>query len=75
MIDGRIGIEVKGSRRVSPADLKGLHALADETVLTKRLVVAMEPRERTTDDGIVILPAVQFFEDLWAGRVIAESPP
>ena len=70
MIDGAIAIEVKASRRVSDSDLKGLRALAEETTLKTRMVVSMEPRERRTDDGIAIVPVAQFFEELWAGRII-----
>ena len=58
--------------RVSPADLKGLRALAEETRLKKRLVVCMEPRERITDDGIAIVPAARFLEELWSGGVITD---
>jgi len=70
VIDGAIAIEVKASHRVSDSDLKGLRALAEETTLRTRMVVSMEPRERRTDDGIAIVPVAQFFEDLWAGRVV-----
>ena len=30
----------------------------------------MEPRERTTDDGIRILPIADFFLELWGGGVV-----
>jgi hypothetical protein len=32
----------------------------------------MEPRERTTDEGIAIVPVQRFFANLWAGRIIAD---
>ena len=65
-------LPLKASRRVSPGDLKGLRALAEETTLKKRMVVSMESGERRTDEGITILPVLQFFEDLWAGRIIED---
>jgi hypothetical protein len=51
-------------------DRSAVSALAEETTLKTRMVVSMEPRERRTDDGIAIVPVAQFFEDLWAGRVV-----
>lgn len=65
-----IAIEVKASRRVSPADLRGLMALGEDTALKHRFVVSTEPHERRTDDGIVILPVATFLERLWGGEII-----
>lgn len=70
VVEGRVAIEVKSSRRVSVTDLRGLRALSEETRLSHRIVVSMEPHERTTDDGIRILPAGDFFRELWGGGVI-----
>jgi hypothetical protein len=55
---------------VSAADLKGLRALAEEVRLSHRIVVSMEQHERTTDDGIRILPVAAFFSELWEGVLI-----
>ncbi len=71
VVGGDIGVEVKASRRVSPGDLKGLLALSDETELRQKIVVSMEPRERTTDEGVLVLPAPTFFERLWNNRLVA----
>lgn len=65
-----VAIEVKGTRRVAPADLKGLRALGEELRLQKRLVVTTEPRARTLDDGIVVLPVETFLQQLWAGQIV-----
>jgi predicted AAA+ superfamily ATPase len=70
VIGGDVAIEVKTSRRIGPGDLKGLRLLSEETTLAKRIVVSFEPRRRVTDEGIVILPAQEFFKELWADRVI-----
>ena len=66
-----VGIEVKASRRVSSSDLNGLLALSEETKLLKKVVVSTEPRPRTTDEGVTILPIADFFERLWGDSLIA----
>jgi predicted AAA+ superfamily ATPase len=65
-----VAIEVKASRRISAADVRGLSALGDETKLKTRIVVSTEPHARTTDEGVLVLPAPAFFDGLWADRVI-----
>lgn len=65
-----IAIEVKATRRVSPADLRGLSALAEETTLKRRFVVSTEGHERTTDQGVIVLPAAVFFQRLWEGEIV-----
>jgi predicted AAA+ superfamily ATPase len=70
VVGDAVAIEVKASRRVSPADLKGLVALGQETTLRTRIVVSTEPRARTIDEGILVLPVSAFFERLWDDRVI-----
>jgi predicted AAA+ superfamily ATPase len=70
LVGDDVAIEVKASRRVSPGDLRGLSALAQETRLHRRIVVSSEARARTTDDGVTILPAETFFRRLWRGEII-----
>ena len=70
LVGGNVAIEVKATRRVSSGDLKGLLALAEETQLRRKIVVAGEPRERTTDQGVTILPVEEFFRQLWDGALI-----
>ncbi len=65
-----IAIEVKATSRVTPRDEQGLMALGEETRLKRRIVVAAEPRERTTDSGTIVLPVTAFLRQLWDGRVI-----
>jgi predicted AAA+ superfamily ATPase len=66
-----VAIEVKATRRVSPADLRGLAALEDELELRQRIVVSMEPRARTTDEGVQVLPVDEFFRKLWADEFLS----
>jgi predicted AAA+ superfamily ATPase len=70
LVGSDIGIEVKAGRRVAPSDQKGLLALAEETRLRKKIIVSSEPRERTTEAGVTILPVHTFFEQLWDGRLL-----
>ena len=65
-----IAVEVKATTRVSPRDLKGLTALAEEVPLKQRLVVANELRTRTLDDGVVVLPVETFLRRLWADDIV-----
>ncbi len=67
LLDDRIAIEVKATKRVSPADLKSLRAIAEELRLEKRLLVCQEPYPRKTQDGIEILPVAEFCQRLWEG--------
>jgi len=74
-VGGRVAIEVKATRRVSSGDLKGLLALAEETPLKKKIIVAGEFRERITDQGVTMLPVEEFFRELWDGTLIECQPP
>ena len=70
LVGGKIGIEVKASKRVSPGDLKGLLTLSEEIKLKKKVIVSTEPRERTTDEGVLVLPVQTFLEHLWEDRLL-----
>jgi uncharacterized protein len=70
VVGDAVAIEVKGSRRITRSDLKGLLALSEERRFAKRLVVCREPRERTTDEGVTVLPVQTFFERLWEGSLV-----
>jgi predicted AAA+ superfamily ATPase len=67
-----VAIEVKGTQRISSADLKGLLALSEEIGLRKKIVVTREPRLRTTDEKILILPVEEFFRQLWDDRLLTD---
>jgi len=62
-----VALEVKASRRITDADLRGLRDLAEEGPWKHRLVVCQEPVPRITEDGILILPVAEFLERLWNG--------
>lgn len=73
VIGDRIAIEVKASERVTARDLKGIRALAEEVALQRMIVVSREAAGWTTDDGVRVLPARDFFRQLWQGELLAEG--
>jgi len=69
--DMAVAIEVKGSAKIAAHYLQGLRELKREYPRVKRrIVVCMESRTRKTDDGIEIVPASQFVEQLWSGAIV-----
>ena len=63
-------VEAKATRKVTADHLKGLRQLAvDYPGVRRRLVVCLEARPRRTEDGIEILPAAAFSEELWSGEL------
>lgn len=72
ILDEAIAIEVKAARRITPSDLKGLTALADEATLQRRILVCLEDRPRHVA-GIDILPYRQFLQELWAGDLAGRT--
>ena len=66
--DVDLAVEAKASFRIHSGHLKGLKALAQELPRgMRRVVVCLDRRPWRTDDGIEILPAVEFAERLWSG--------
>ena len=63
-------IEVKAASSVSPRDLKGLKALAEEGLMKHLILVCQEPTPRKIGD-ILVLPWQVFLERLW-GDAYAE---
>jgi predicted AAA+ superfamily ATPase len=59
-------IEVKAKTTVSPNDLKGLMALAEESLLRRYVCVCLESRPRRVGH-IDVLPLAIFMERLWSG--------
>ncbi len=66
--DMRLAIEAKASARITSDHLKGLRTLAEEHPrVARRVVVCLEPRARRTEEGIDVLPALEFARRLWQG--------
>lgn len=60
----QLAIEAKAAARVTDDHLRGLRHLRTDQPSVRRVMVCLEPRRRRTDDGIDILPARAFVEDL-----------
>jgi predicted AAA+ superfamily ATPase len=68
--DMQLAVEAKATARVTADHLKGLRALLqDQPRAQQRMVVCLEPRARKTEDGILILPASEFCDQLAGGRL------
>jgi predicted AAA+ superfamily ATPase len=66
----KAAIEVKATTRPSSDHLKGLREVAkDHPRVGRRILVCLEERARRTEDGIDILPALEFARRLWDGRL------
>jgi predicted AAA+ superfamily ATPase len=71
VLDKRIAIEVKGASRVSPTDLKGLRALAEEHPIEHSYIVCDEPNIRMLDANTTVTPIRDFCQKLWSGDILA----
>lgn len=65
IIGDHTAVEVKAKAVVTPADLKGLMALAEERLLRRYVCVCLEPRPRRVG-SIEVLPLAVFMERLWS---------
>lgn len=64
-----LAVEAKSARKITSDHLSGLrHLRSDHPEVSHRVLVCLEPKERTTDDGIRVLPAASFCRRLWAGE-------
>ncbi len=68
--EGDVVIEVKGSTRLRPSDLRSIRAYVDEHSPRQAIVVCNERDARRTSDGIWILPWERFLEQLWSDTVV-----
>ena len=67
--DAELAIEVKGTRRVRPGDLRGIRAFCDEHGPRAAVVVSNDPAPRRTGD-IDVLPWRVFLERLWGDDLV-----
>lgn len=66
MLGDAVAVEVKGKESLSPADERGLDALGSELALKRRIIVCLEPARRSTASGCEVVPADEFFRELWS---------
>ena len=68
LIGDHTAIEIKASRRVSPRDMSGLRALAEEKKFKKYYFVTQDPIA-SNQGKIVCLPWKNFLEKLWDDEI------
>jgi predicted AAA+ superfamily ATPase len=66
---GEIAIEVKGTSRVDPRDLRGLESFRAANAPRQAIVVCNEPRQRRHGE-VRILPLQDFLDELWSGGIM-----
>ena len=69
ILGGHTAIEVKATRKVSPRDLRGLEALAEEKMM-RHLVLGCREATPRKIGAILILPWQEFLERLWADAFV-----
>ena len=67
--DAEVAVEVKGTARVDPSDLRSLRAFVADNRPRRALLVCNEPAARVAD-GVSVLPWREFLARLWAGDVV-----
>jgi predicted AAA+ superfamily ATPase len=67
--DAEVAVEVKGTSRIDPSDLRSLRAFTEDNRPRRAIIVCNEPSPRTVE-GIEILPWREFLARLWAGDVV-----
>jgi predicted AAA+ superfamily ATPase len=66
--DMEVAIEAKATAKISADHLRGLRALKeDQPRVKQRIIVCLERSRRRTEDGILILPVVEFCDSLVRG--------
>lgn len=68
VIDEHIALEIKGKTQISPDDLNGLKAIAEEGRFKRLICVSLDKRPRKVGK-IEILPYQEFLGILWAGNL------
>ena len=69
--DMKYAIEAKATQRVTSDHLKGLRQLIeDHPNIKRRFLICLEPKSRTTEDTIEILPYQNFVKELWGNNLL-----
>ena len=66
----KVAIEVKSSNLVNQNHLKGMKAFKSEYNAKQYIIISLDPKPRTTEDGINIMPWAFFLKQLWANEII-----
>ena len=68
--DGEVAVEVKGTSRVDPSELRSLRAFVADNRPRHAILVCNERAPRLVE-GIEVLPWREFLKRLWDGRVLS----
>ena len=69
VVEGKIAVEVKASKKIGSSDLKGLKVLQEEGLVEHYYVISNDPVDRLVDQ-IHILHWRSFMTQLWAHKII-----
>lgn len=68
--DMQVAIEAKSARKITRDHLKGLrHLKRDHLGIERRIVVCLDDKPYKTEDGIEVMPARRFVEQLWRRQI------
>ena len=67
--ENEVGIEIKGSKQITPRHLKGLKSFAEEYQVKKLILVSTDPYTRQMGK-ITAMPWNIFLNKLWEGEII-----
>jgi len=65
---GRIAIDIKSTSEVKSRHLKGLKAFREDFPQSRFIIISLDKYPRIMD-GLEIMPAAHFLNDLWDGRI------
>lgn len=68
--DARVAVEIKGSNKVRPVDIKGMTSFIEDYKPKKAFVVCQESAPRKLSAGIEIVPCKNFLQMLWDGEIL-----
>ena len=66
--DAQVAIEFKSCREVQSKHLKGLKAFSEEHPDARLIAVSLDVAPRLFN-GVEVMPAKHFLQELWAGRI------
>lgn len=67
--EGEVALEVKGTGRIDPSDMKALRVFAEKCRPRKTVLVCNEKTARISG-GIRVLPWRSFLAELWSGKIL-----
>lgn len=69
IVENKVAIEVKATKRPENKDFKGLRLFNEEFTNEKRFIITTDSLKWKTDDGIICIPWNRFLDELWEGKI------